>query len=116
MNSYKPLLDAIKDDAEKSGRVSDRTASADSISKPLSEHLMSSKFLRGLVSIEAVDDYLKSLHVIIKRFEDANNETVNWKELSKAFARAFPLVQIDFHHPPRQKSPQTAEKTKKDSK
>ena len=48
---------------------------AGSVSKTLSEHLMDSEFLRGLVSIRSVDAYLESLHVIIKRFEDARSET-----------------------------------------
>jgi len=46
-----------------------------SVSKTLSDHLVNSEFLRGLVSIRSVDAYLESLHVIIKRFEDARDET-----------------------------------------
>ena len=42
--------------------------------KPLPEHLMESTFLKGLVSIKAVDAYIESLHVIIKRFEDVRDK------------------------------------------
>jgi len=52
------------------GRASAGSAADGYAEKTLSEHLMDSEFLRGLVSVEAVDEYLKSLHVIIKRFED----------------------------------------------
>jgi len=45
----------------------------------LQKHLLRSKFLAGLVSVEAVDAYLESLHTIIKRFEDQNTSVV--KEL-----------------------------------
>jgi hypothetical protein len=40
--------------------------------KTLEDWLMESKYLRGLVSTNAVDAYIESLHMIIRRFEEVD--------------------------------------------
>ena len=50
-------------------------------------HLLSSKYLKGLVSIKAVDDYIESLHKTSEFFEDNNF----WKAEAEAWRKLFEL-------------------------